>query len=192
MVVWARTPRPRLIFDPRGRPVQHLLQSFRARIDVPVVEDSEQLTAACQRRHALPSGISFGIFSKGIPDQWRQLAFGFHGFKQLFRHLLGAPLARSRALPAGDLVRNVPPYGVVEGTVEFTKLFLLLQDLLHLDRKNDRVHLRVRLELELSLLVGADATAFLHLLVNQQIMSASAVREKRSSKFESINLTPHP
>ena len=72
------------------------------------LHDVELCTHAAtgERRHLFPSGKRFGIISECRLDERWQIALGFHRFEQLFGHLFGPALTRSRALAVRNFVSD--------------------------------------------------------------------------------------
>src|SRR6266568_7643683 len=152
-----------------------------------VIEDGEQVAAALQGRHGLPTSVSARIAGEGELENGWKLELGFHGGEQLLGDLFSAAEAGCGIFYVDDPIANPLTHGVVEMVEPAAEGAVFVEDALEFPGDGDDAFCGVGFEVEESGIARSSVRAGLHAFVDEQVVIALAGGEERGAKGEAVD-----
>jgi len=166
---------------------EHFGDAAVARFGGAVVEDAEQLVAALQGSHGLPTLKGAGIAGEGTLEDGGQVELGFHGGEQLFGDLLGAADAGCGILYANDPIADPLAHGKAKLVEPAAEGAVFVEDAVEFGGDDGNAFCGVGHEAELCRFADAGVGAGLHTPFDEQAVIALAGGEDGSAKGEAVD-----
>src|SRR5437588_1089040 len=166
---------------------QHLGDAAVTGFGGAVVEDAEQVVAALQGSHGLPSLISAGIAGECALEDGRQVELGFHGGEQLFGDLFGAADTRCGVFYVDNPIADPLAHGKGELVEPAAEGAVFVEDALEFGGDDGDAFCGVRFEAELDGLAEGGVGSGLHAPFDEHAVIALAGGEDGRAKCEAVD-----
>ena len=166
---------------------QHFGDTAVAGLGGAVVKDAEQLVAALQGRHGLPTLIGARITGEGEFQDGRQVEFGFHGGHKLFGGLFGAAEASFRTLYLDDPIADPLAYRRRELVEPAAEGAVFVEDALEFWRDAGDVFCGVGYEAEVRGIAQERVGSGLHAFFDEHAVIALGSGKDRRAKGEAVD-----